>query len=89
MLTWVVKIALAYLVVGSAELGYALESFSLRMAREIPAVTAERITEGIHTIIPSMSVDHLPLLCVSIGLVLMQLLNPVNLVVLAVYLSLV
>ncbi len=80
VLTWIVKIALAYFIVGKIEFSYAVESFSSRMAREIPEATAQKLAEGIQSIAPGISLDQIPLACVSIGLVLMQLLNTVSLI---------
>ncbi len=83
-LTWLVKIGLIYFALGSGEVQTLSASFSARISRTIPDSIYAKLTEGLASLTSGLSVDKIPLWCISLGLVAMHVLNPVFLVGLGV-----
>ena len=80
---WLIKIGLVYMVLGGDEVQTAGDSFAARISRSIPASTYEKLSGGLSGLAPGLSLDSVPLWCISLGLVAMPLMQPVFLVGLA------
>ena len=76
LVTWLIKIGLVCVVLGQSEVQAAGDSLASRISRIIPAATYAKLTSGLASIAPGVSVDRLPLWVISLCLVLKPMLTP-------------